>query len=493
MTVWPAHLPHDVEFDVKDLLVAESIPRAWGRWFRETPERLAIVMAETNQSLTYGQLDEDSRAFASHLSSAGLGVGDRFVLSASTSIEMIVAYVGAQRLGLVVVPMSNALTRTEIDYIVGDVQPAGAFVDDPDRAAWMGELKMICGPETVLLGLELPSLDETYRDDLALIAYTSGTTGAPKGAMLTSGNLLASAEALRIAWRWGNDDTLVLALPLFHMHGLGVGLNGTLAAGACAVVLSKFGAESVLDAIAAFEATMFFGVPTMFVRLSASPRASEMERLRLIVSGSAPLPADLYIKLMELTGQRVVERYGMTETVITVSNPYEGDRRPGSVGLPLPGVDLHIDETGELLVRGPSVFRGYWNRPEETAESFSDDGWFRTGDLGSFDADGYLRIVGRSKDLIISGGYNVYPREVEDVLRRHAHVEDVAVAGVPSDEWGEIVAAWIVADGEVDSEELMSLASRYLAPYKLPRIITIVDQLPRNSLGKVLKHALPTP
>jgi malonyl-CoA/methylmalonyl-CoA synthetase len=479
--------------DADDLLVAESLPRAWMRWFRETPERPALVGPDGTQALTYRELDEQSRAFAAHLAAAGLKAGDRFLLGAAASLRMVVAYVAAQRLGLVVVPLNTAMTQSEAEYIIEDTRPVAAFVDDPERAAWMHRLAVVCGPETPLTGNAPPVLDQTTRDDLALVAYTSGTTGAPKGAMLSSGNLLASAEALRVAWRWSSDDKLVLVLPLFHIHGLGVGLNGTLVAGASAILQPKFGVESVLDAIAAHDATLFFGVPTMYVRLAASIRAPELARLRLAVSGSAPLPADLHVKLSELTGKRIIERYGMTETVITVSHPYDGDRRAGSVGLPLPGVELQLEETGELLVRGPSVFSGYWNRSEATADSFTDDGWFRTGDLGEFDPDGYLRIVGRSKELIITGGYNVYPREVEDVLRRHAHVEDVAVAGLPSDEWGETVCAWIVPRGEIDAEEIIAFASRYLAAYKCPRVIKVVDELPRNSLGKVLKHALPVP
>lgn len=487
-----AHLPTGGVLEHGDLLANESLPRAWARWFRDTPEQPAIVGPDGKECLTYGQLDRESRAFAAHLAAAGLEPGDRILLSAAASLRMVVAYVAAQRLGLVVVPVNTALTQSEVEYIIEDVKPVGAFVDDPEHAAWMSKLEVLCRPETELTAAPTRELDQATRNDLGLIAYTSGTTGAPKGAMLSSGNLLASAEALRIAWRWNNNDKLVLVLPLFHLHGLGVGLNGTLVAGATAILQPKFGVDSVLDAIAAHDATLFFGVPTMYVRLAASPRAPELARLRLAVSGSAPLPADLHTRLSQLTGKPIIERYGMTETVITVSNPYDGERRPGSVGLPLPGVELQLEDTGELLVRGPSVFRGYWNRPEATADSFTGDCWFRTGDLCEFDPDGYLRIVGRSKELIITGGYNVYPREVEDVLRRHPHVEDVAVAGLPSDEWGETVAAWIVPDGEIDAEDVIAFASQYLAAYKRPRVIQVVDALPRNSLGKVLKHALPS-
>jgi malonyl-CoA/methylmalonyl-CoA synthetase len=403
---------------------------------------------------------------------------------------LVVAYVAAQRLGLIVVPVNSAYTKREVDHILTDARPSGAIVDNPERAMWMRGAGMVCGPEVDLPTGPEPPLDHSTREDLALIAYTSGTTGPPKGAMLSSGNLLASAEAVRLAWRWSIEDRLVLALPLFHLHGLGVGLNGTLVSGASAVLLPKFDLEAVLDAAAKHRATLFFGVPTMYARLAVSPRVRELERLRLCVSGSAPLSADLHDTFAERADQRIVERYGMTETVMNVSNPYDGERRPGSVGLPLPGVDLRLADDGEILLRGPNIFRGYWERPDATAASFTADGWFRTGDLGALDEDGYLRIVGRSKELIISGGYNVYPREVEEVLRAHPLVKDVAVAGLPSPEWGEMVGAWIVVDGDLDLEELQEFAAARLAGYKRPRVLHVVDELPRNVLGKVLKHRL---
>jgi malonyl-CoA/methylmalonyl-CoA synthetase len=262
-------------------------------------------------------------------------------------------------------------------------------------------------------------------------------------------------------------------------------------AGASAVLLPKFEADAVLDAIGRYEATLFFGVPTMYARLAASPRAAELQRLRLCVAGSAPLPADLQEELAARAGQQVLERYGMTETVMNVSNPYEGERRPGSVGIPLPGVEVRLGEGDEIQLRGPNVFQGYWERPEATAEAFTADGWFRSGDIGAFDEDGYLRIGGRAKELIITGGYNVYPREVEDVLRTHPAVSDVAVAGLPSKEWGETVAAWVVAEDQLEADELIAFARQHLAAFKCPREVRTVAELPRNALGKVLKHELP--
>jgi malonyl-CoA/methylmalonyl-CoA synthetase len=314
--------------------------------------------------------------------------------------------------------------------------------------------------------------------------------------MLTHGNTLASCEALRLAWRWDEHDRLVLALPLFHVHGLGVGLHGTLLCGGSAVLLPRFDADAVLDAARAHDATLFFGVPTMYARLAASPRAVELAALRLCVSGSAPLPASLHEQLATRAGVRVLERYGMTETIMNVSNPYDGERRPGTVGFPLPGVDVRLDtgedgdDAGEILLRGPNVFPGYWRREDATRAAFT-DGWFRSGDVGELDADGYLSIVGRAKELIISGGFNVYPREVEDVLLAHPAVAEVAVVGEPSDEWGELVVAVVVPTGEPPSEaELLAHAARDLAPYKQPRRVRFVDALPRNALGKVLRHEL---
>jgi malonyl-CoA/methylmalonyl-CoA synthetase len=337
-------------------------------------------------------------------------------------------------------------------------------------------------------------LDMAAPDDPALLPYTSGTTGRPKGALLSHGNLLASAEALRIAWRWEPDDRLILCLPLFHMHGLGVGLHGTLLTGASAILQPSFAVEDVLATAAAGDATLFFGVPTMYARLAEADGVDRLGRLRLCVSGSAPLAADLHRRITERSGQMVLERYGMTETVMLVSNPYDGERRAGTVGFPLPGVELRLDETtNEILVRGPNVFAGYVDRPDANAAAFTVDGWFRTGDIGFVDRDGYVSIVGRAKELIITGGYNVYPREIEDVVRAHPSVIDVAVAGTPSAEWGEVVTAYVEAADDFDADDVLSFCVAQLAPYKRPRIVHRVTALPRNKLGKVLRNELRPP
>jgi malonyl-CoA/methylmalonyl-CoA synthetase len=408
-----------------------------------------------------------------------------------------VAHVALLRMGAVVVPVNGAYLRREVALIATDAGARTAVVDDAERGRWIadaagpGNEVAVVTPEVDLPDGSPPPLDQVSGGDLAMLCYTSGTTGAPKGAMLTHANLLAGAEAVRLAWRWSPEDRLVLALPLFHMHGLGVGLHGTLLAGASAVLLPRFDVDAVMDAATEQGGTMFFGVPTMYARLARSARIGELARLRLCVSGSAPLPAALHRQLAEGSGQAILERYGMTETLMNVSNPYEGERRAGTVGLPLPGVEIRVaPDDGEILVRGPNVFPGYWRQPEASATAFDHDRWFHTGDVGDRDGDGYLQIVGRSKELIITGGFNVYPREVEDVLRQHPAVADVAVVGTPSVEWGEVVTAFVVAEGTPDPDGLVAWSAKALAPFKRPRLVRYVDELPRNALGKVLRHEL---
>jgi malonyl-CoA/methylmalonyl-CoA synthetase len=417
------------------------------------------------------------------------------LFSAESSLELVIAHVAALRSGIVVVPTNTAYREREVAHIVCDARPKAALVDSDDRASWVRAAAesdtVVVGPEVELPDHDPEALDAAAPDDPALIGYTSGTTGSPKGAVLSHANLLAGSESVGLAWRWTSGDRLVLALPLFHVHGLCVGLHGALLAGASAVLLPRFEVDAVLDAAREHEASMFFGVPTMYHRLAQSARVDELARLRLCVSGSAPLPAELHRALAE-RGQQVLERYGMTETLMLVSNPYDGERRPGSVGFPLPGVELRFSDghQGEIQVAGPNVFAGYWQRPQATAESLI-DGWFRTGDLGSVDPDGYVRILGRSKELIISGGLNVYPREVEEVLLAHPDVAEVAVVGTPSDEWGELVTAFVVPAGDHrTTESLLTFAAEQLAPFKRPRVVHFVDSLPRNALGKVLKHEL---
>jgi len=494
---WAVHLPAGMDPGGVDLLAEESLPSAWRRRAEEAPDRPALWSAGPGW-LTRGALERASRRVAGRFHRAGLAPGDRVLCSAASSMELVVAYLAALRLGLVVVPANTAYLEREIAHVVGDAEPRAAIVDDPGRGQWArkaagGDL-LVVGPEADLPDGEPPELDLARRGDPALICYTSGTTGAPKGAVLRHGNLLASAQALRLAWRWAQDDLLVLALPLFHIHGLGVGLHGTLLAGASAVLLPRFDVDEVLDAVRDHRATLFFGVPTMYARLAGSPRAGELAALRLLVSGSAALPPTVFERLAERAGQRVLERYGMTETIMNVSNPHDGERRPGTVGLPLPGVELRLaDGDGEVLLRGPNVFGGYWRNAQATAEAFDADGWFRTGDLGSLDERGYLRIEGRSKELIITGGYNVHPREVEELLLEHPAVAEAAVVGTPSEEWGEVVTAFVVPADPADPpdpQELLAFAGGRLAAFKRPRLVRYLEALPRNALGKVLKHEL---
>jgi malonyl-CoA/methylmalonyl-CoA synthetase len=376
---------------------------------------------------------------------------------------------------------------------VADARPRAALVDDASLSAQLAALDPGLLVRSPLLELDdgpVPALDGVAPEATALLAYTSGTTGRPKGALLSHGNLHATAEALRLAWRWTPADRLVHALPLFHMHGLGVALHGTLQAGASALLLPRFEPDAVLDAVEREQATLFFGVPTMLHRLADHPRAAALGGLRLLVSGSAPLAADLHTRIAARSGQVCLERYGMTETGMLVSNPVDAARVPGTVGFPLPGVELRLARGGEIEVRGPNVFRGYRERPDANAEAFTRDGWFRTGDLGELDADGHLRIVGRAKELVISGGYNVHPREVEEALLAHPAVREAAVVGTPSPEWGEVVTAYLVSERAIELDELRAHLADRLAAFKHPRIVHRVDALPRNALGKVQRHRL---
>ena len=490
---WSAHLPAGVDPSSVDLLADRSLPVSWTRRWAEDGGR-RVLHTDQGGWTSADELEERTRRVASRFAAAGLQRGDRLVLSAASSLHLVVAHVAALRLGLVVVPVNGAYGEREVAGIVADCRPAAAVVDDAERGRWVERAApgpvVVVGPDVALPdGADAP-LDDLGPDDPGLLVYTSGTTGAPKGALLTHGNLLASAEAVRLAWRWSPQDRLVLALPLFHVHGLGVGLHGTLTAGASAVLRPRFEVDDLLDAAAEHEASLWFGVPTMYAKVAASARLPELRRFRLCVSGSAPLSPELFSAVADRGGQRILERYGMTETLMNVSNPYDGDRRPGTVGLPLPGVDLRLAEgTDEILLRGPNVMPGYWERPDATAEAFTDDGWFRSGDVGALDDDGYLRIVGRRKELIISGGYNVYPREVEDVLRSHPAVVDAAVVGFPDPTWGERVTAFVEAQG-VTEQALLSLSAEQLAPYKRPKQVVFVDALPRNALGKVVKARL---
>jgi malonyl-CoA/methylmalonyl-CoA synthetase len=480
------------------LLAEHSLPRVWANRWSEAAHTPALLHASTGW-LSRGDVEQRSRAAADWFVSQGLRPGDRVLINATSAVPMAMAHVGALRAGLVVVPTNPAYTLTELDHVIADAAPLVAVVDNLERADELARTHSalpVIGPDSLVgsagcSAVGGPPLDRSRADDPALLLYTSGTTGKPKGALLTHGNLLASTAAVASAWHWTAEDRLCLPLPLFHAHGLAVGLHGALYTGSSVVLQSRFDAGDVLEAVRSHGCTMLFGVPTMYHRLVGHPDVSDLARLRLAVCGSAPLSMSLHRAFENACGQRILERYGMTETLLAISNPYEGERRPGTVGTPLPGVELRLSagSSGEILLRGPNVFGGYW-RGAGGADVFDEDGFFRTGDVGEFDEHGYLKIIGRDADLIISGGYNVYPREVEEALRGLNGVHDAAVVGVPSSEWGESVHAFIVAAPSVRDEDLALHARAHLAPYKCPRSFHRVEEIPKNALGKVVRQHL---
>ena len=488
----PPHLASGEPFDAS-AGAAGNLTTIWTRRWAANPDAPQIHDPDSGW-ISRGELEAETAVRAGRLAAAGLVAGDRVLLSAESSGDLVTSYVACLRMGLVVIPTNTAYAARELSHVIRDAGPRAAIVDAPDRIAALAEI----APNLVRLAPELdtpdgptPRLETAHPNSPALVCYTSGTTGQPKGAVLSHANCLASAEGLRHAWCWNETDRLLLCLPLFHMHGLGVGLHGTLHNGSSAVLYRGFRPDELLEDIDEFGATLFFGVPTMYHRFASHPNAQALKALRLCVSGSAPLPAALHEEIERVAGQRVLERYGMTETLMLVSNPYHGERRPGSVGFPLPGVELRLEGApAEIQVRGPNVFDGYWDRPAANAEAFTPDGWFKTGDLGSIDGEGYVHIVGRAKELIISGGYNVYPREVEDVIREHPSVDDVAVVGEASSEWGERVVAYLVSSEEITLDALRTRVGDRLAPFKHPRALYRIDALPRNALGKVQKHRL---
>lgn len=465
----------------------------WPAW----SHRPALASPE-GPFVTYGELSERSLLIARQLLSLGGRPGDRILIGGSITVETATLIVGALRAGLVVVPTHTAYREREIIHLVTDAGPTIALLEDEEQRGWAANAdpgltvaSSVTGSDEVRVS-DCDHIDQARGDSPALIAYTSGTTGAPKGAVLSHSNLLASVLAVGRSWGWTDSDVLFLCLPLFHLHGLGVGLLGTLSSGACARLHPAFDVDALSNAAQAGHATMFFGVPTMYERIAASDGAKGLGALRLCVSGSAPLPSDLFDRLEGMIGSPILERYGMTETLMNVSNPLEGERRAGSVGLALPGVDYRLDgdgDEGEILLKGPNVSASYWRNDDATQESRS-DGWFKSGDIGRRDPDGYLRIVGRMKELIITGGYNVYPREVEDVLRMHPAITDIAVVGAPSKQWGEEVTAFITVSEAVANDELKDFAASQLVYYKVPKRFIVIDALPRNALGKVVKPDL---
>ncbi|HMB55548.1 MAG TPA: AMP-binding protein [Thermoanaerobaculia bacterium] len=500
----------------------------WAIPLTRRPDAVALDFSTGDgerSTLTYRALFAAAGHLAGRLAERGVGRGDRVALHLGNRPETAVAYLAALRMGAVAVPVNLAYREPEIAHLLADAEPSLALTE-ADRRAEMDEAARVAGV-AVVTAEEMVSLDgeEPPGDrpplagsDLALLLYTSGTTGRSKGAMLTHDNLLATVTGLLAAWQWSEDDRLLLTLPIFHTHGLVVGLFTALAAGARVLLRPRFDATAVADAVTGEAAgdtpspTLFFGVPTMYVRLAdelarrrdaGEPHAAP--GMRLFASGSAPLAPETFELMRQLTGHEILERYGMTETGMNLSNLYAGPRRPGTVGVPLPGVSARIvgddgevlaaGSEGELQVAGGNVFAGYWRAPEKTAESFVTDAagkrWFRTGDLARRDPEsGYHTLLGRRTELILSGGYNVYPREVEETILGWPGVREAAVAGLPDRDLGEAVAAWVVVDGELDEEAVGAFLAERLARYKLPRRWFVVDGLPRNALGKVQKGRL---
>lgn len=477
------------------------------RTFVETP---------SGNTISYSATIAASGRYAAALAGLGARPGDRIAVQVEKSAEAILLYLGALRAGAIFLPLNTAYTDAELAYFLADAQPK-ILVCDPARSNGLTALAKQTGIECVAtLGAEgggtlplrcaacAPDFDDVSRgpDHIAAILYTSGTTGRSKGAMLTHDNLATNAGTLTALWRFSSQDTLLHALPLYHTHGLFVAVNTPLLSGAKILLMPKFDPESCLALIG--RATVMMGVPTFYTRLMQQGLSREaVAHMRLFISGSAPLLEETHRAWLERTGHSILDRYGMTETNMIASNPYEGERRAGTAGFPLPGVDLRIaaEESGEVLaqgetgvieVKGPNVFKGYWRIPEKTAAEFRSDGYFITGDLGWIDRDGYLHIAGRAKDLIISGGLNVYPREVESSINALPGVAESAVIGLPHKDFGEAVTAIIArADGaSLDEAAIQKALAVSLAKFKLPKRVLFLDGLPRNGMGKVQKNLL---
>jgi malonyl-CoA/methylmalonyl-CoA synthetase len=452
------------------------------------PEALLAPETGAVAGLERRLLRDRTEAVAGGLARSGVRRGDRVGLCAANSADWILAYLGGQRLGAVMVPFNPAYRSAEVEHILGDADPV-LVITDAERRPLVEPLRPVLSLEDLPLD-DPPAAIRLEPESPALILYTSGTTGRPKGALLDHGNLLAQARGAVEAWRWTAADRLVHALPLFHLHGLGMGLHGSLLTGSEMSLIGFEPAAVVAELHAG--ATMFFGVPAMYQRLCEhlEEHPADLSRVRLFVSGSAPLPPELFRRCEALLGQPPVERYGLTEGGIVVSNPYDGPRRPGRVGYPFAGVEIRLGEQAEIQLKGGQVFGGYWGNPAASEEAFV-DGWLRTGDVGEIDAEGSLAIRGRIKELIISGGFNVYPREVELVLEEHPGVAEVAVVGLPSERWGEEVTAFVVPAGAPPAaEELIVFAQARLARFKCPREVRFVAELPRNAMGKVQRSQL---
>ncbi len=499
---------------------------------RKYPHKVALEFIDPPvQRVTYAELSQLVQQTAGYLQSLGLQRGDRVALQLSKSLEFILLHLATIQLGAITLPLNLAYPPDELKYFLEDSGSKLFFALESSRErtesilselpelqecvfldpARPGEFQLLIADYQVPGGLDTSLgehsglLDHRGDQDTAVIIYTSGTTGRPKGAEITHGNLISNLQSLYEAWGWQADDVLLHVLPIFHVHGLFVALHGAFYAGATTILMREFNAQKSLELLSSGKCTVFMAVPTIHARLLDTPDAQNfnLSHMRLITSGSDRLPDDVFTGFQRTFGYTLLERYGMTETGMNCSNPLTGERRLGSVGLPLPGVEVRIvnpenddvlpdGEIGELQLRGPNVFKGYWKQPDKTSASFSADGWFRTGDLGFRVKDGYISLCGRSKDLIISGGLNIYPSEVERVLAEHPAVAGCAVIGCPDREWGERVTAVVVLNEteSVNGEELIRFCRERLAPYKSPKSIVFRNNLPRNAMGKVQKAEL---
>ena len=487
------------------------------KFFSSMPEdtRAPLLRTLTGYIYSYADAISESARMANYLTSTGLCPGDRVTVQVDKSPQSIWLYLACLRAGLVFHPLNTDYQAEELRYFVSNAAPAAVICDPAHEALFRNLTEAL---HCIVLTLDATgqgSLTDACRNtpadfrdypataaDTAVLLYSSGTTGVPKGAMLSHGNLAANTATLVDYWGFNSDDVLLHALPVYHAHGLFVALGCVLMSGGSMVFLPRFDRDAVIEALP--QTTVMMGVPTFYTRLLDDPRFDRdlCTNMRLFISGSAPLRPETFTAFRERSGHTILERYGMTETSMNASNPLHGERRPGSVGLPLPGVQLRVVDdagallpfgvTGHLQVKGPNVFSGYWRMPEKTAQEFTADGWFKTGDEAIIAADGYITIVGREKDMIISGGLNVYPREIEVLLDEQPGVLESAVIGVPHPDFGEAVIALIVSqpDIAVSGTELIAMLRRRLAAYKVPKRVVAVSELPRNALGKVLKNEL---
>ncbi len=490
------------------------------------PVELDSVAIETDSGLHYSwrDLERATAMMANLLVSLKLPAGARVAVQVEKSVEALMLYLATLRAGYVFLPLNTAYQSAEIEYFIGNAEPA-VVVCTPQNFGWVSKIAFKAGSGHVftlgddrtgsLLERAVHCSDrhmaaQRRADDLAAILYTSGTTGRSKGAMLSHGNMLSNAVMLKDYWGWKPGDVLMHVLPIFHVHGLFVAVHGALLNGSKMIWMARFDPKRVIERLP--ETTVFMGVPTLYVRLLAEPGLDRnaARNMRLFIAGSAPLLIETFNEWIVRTGHTILERYGMSETVMLTSNPYDADprhanqseRRGGTVGFPLPGVSLRVQsddgltlrtgEVGGIQVKGPNVFSGYWQMPEKTREEFTEDGYFKTGDVGRVDQDGYVSIVGRSKDLIISGGYNVYPAEIEGVINTFAGVAESAVVGVPDADFGEVGVAIVIPKpgAKLEPANILQKLKAMLANFKVPKRCYVVTDLPRNAMGKVQKNVL---